>query len=101
MRVITRDGDTIEAEGKGKDDRAVAVALCCRAWEEKLRRGLVALNKTRAAERARRGLAVSDQMALFQQYHLSNFFKAKAGARVAAQRAVAGGDWRRGGGRRY
>lgn len=99
MRIITRDGDTIEAEGKGKDDRAVSIALCCRAWEEKLRRGLIATNKTRAAEKARRGLAVSDQKALFDQYQLANFFKAKAGARLAVQRAA--NDWRRGGTRRY
>lgn len=99
MRVITRDGDSIQAEGKGKDDRAMAMALCCRAWEERMRRNLIALNKTRAAEKARRGLAMGDQMALFQQYHLKNFFQVKNAVRVVQAREAGRAAWR--GARRY
>ena len=32
MRHLARKGDQIEAEGSNKDDRAIALALCVRAW---------------------------------------------------------------------
>lgn len=84
--LITRDGDTIEAEGHGKDDRAVAMALCIRMWNDRLRRGLVSTNKTRAAVKARLGMARGDQMALYHQYALQQMFAVKSQARLAAMR---------------
>jgi hypothetical protein len=83
---ITRDGDTIEAEGHGKDDRAVAMALCVRMWNDRLRRGLVSTNKTRAAVKARLGMARGDQIALYQKFQLDSLFSTKSAARLAAMR---------------
>lgn len=94
--VIRRNGDTIEAEGKGKDDRAMAMALCVRMWQEKMRRGLIATNKTRAAVKARLGMAQGDQMMLFQRYQIDSMFAVKSAARRAANMQAM-----RYGGRRY
>jgi len=88
MRDITRDGDAIEAEGRGKDDRTFATAMAVRGYEEKLRRGLIARNATKKAAVAAKRLSMTDQVALYNQYHLENFFKTKSTARIMAQTAM-------------
>lgn len=93
MKAVTRNGDEIGAEGKQRDDRTVALALMVRAWEEKLRRGLVAQGRTREADTARRRMNPVDQYRIFNEYSLSNFFKTKAVGRqdeirLAAQRQL-------------
>lgn len=79
MRGITRDGDSIGAieDRYGRDDRVFSAALGIRAWDEKLRRGLVAGNRTREAERARISMSIEDQAALWQRNTFSMFLKAK------------------------
>lgn len=86
MQVVTRDGDAIEAAGRGHDDRVVAIALCGRVWDDRLRRTLIAQNRTRMAEKARLALAQQDQYALFQRYQLDQFFRRNDGVRGAMAR---------------
>ena len=89
MRDITRDGDTIEAEGHGKDDRTYTCAMAVRGYEEKLRRGLISRNATKQASTAAKRLSMSDQAALFNQFHLEAFFKSKSNSRMMARAAEA------------
>jgi LAGLIDADG DNA endonuclease family protein len=88
MKTITRDGDTIGAEGADRDDRVFAAALGIRAWDEKLRRNLVATNRTREAERARLSVTIEDQAALWQRNTLEMFFKDKQRKRADEMRAL-------------
>ncbi len=95
MRSISRDGDKIGAEGRNRDDRTFAIALGVRAWDEKLRRGLISGNRTRQAERARVSLSIADQKQLFDTNHLQAFFRQKEQARVMAGRQQQRAGWRR------
>jgi hypothetical protein len=88
MRDITRDGDQIQAEGHGRDDRTYTCAMAVRGYEEKLRRGLISRNATRKAAIAASRLSMIDQVALFNQYHLESFFKSKSNARTMASAAM-------------
>jgi hypothetical protein len=83
MKGITREGDEIGAEGKARDDRTMALAMMVRAWEEKLRRGLIAQNRTREADVARRRMNIVDQYQLFNRYRLQEFFQNKTLIRSA------------------
>lgn len=98
MRTVTRDGDTIGAEKDNRDDRTFALALGVRAWDEKIRRGLIAGNRTKEAERAKLSMRIEDQYALYTRNMLDSFFRTKAAVRnqdrMAAQRA----GWRSGAG---
>ena len=81
MQAVTRDGDQIGAEGRGRDDRTMALALMVRCWEEKIRRGLIAQGRTKEREQARRRMNVVDQYQLFNSYSMSSFFERKNVAR--------------------
>jgi hypothetical protein len=83
MRGITRDGDDIGAEAHHRDDRTMSLAMMVRAWEEKVRRSLIAQNRTKEADVARRRLNVIDQMQLMNRYKLQEFFERKNGVRRA------------------
>ena len=93
LRGITRNGDEIGAEGHNRDDRSMALAMMIRAWEEKLRRGLIAQNRTKEADIARRRMSIIDQFQLFNRYSLNSFFETKSAVRradalTAAQQAL-------------
>lgn len=94
MRTITRDGDKIGAEGSNRDDRTFALALGVRAWDERIRRGLITGNRTRAAERAKLSLSIEDQWRLFETNQLANFFKIKERARTQDRWAASRAGWR-------
>lgn len=94
MRTVTRDGDTIGAENDARDDRTFASALGIRAWDERVRRGLVASNRTRDAERAKVSLTMQDQWNIFQSNQLSSFFAQKASVRRQGEIATARAAWR-------
>ncbi len=100
MRTITRDGDTIGAENRNRDDRTFALALGIRAWDEKIRRPLIAGNRTKEAERAKLSMSVADQWSLFQKNTMANFFKRKEQERGVLQRVLSHASWRAGVGRR-
>ncbi len=97
-RSVTRDNDTgsIEAPGSMKDDRVVAGALAVHCWEDRIKKDMQAQGRTRDAESARERLTISDQVFLFQQNQLSNFFAQKRGARIQEQRAAIRKTWRYG-----
>ncbi len=101
MKSISRDGDSISAPKSSRDDRAVAMALANYYWATRIRQPMVNQRRTRAAEESRQRLSIVDQVTLFNQSSLENFFAAKQVARrqeaVAANRMA----WRHGTGRRY
>lgn len=78
MKAITRDGDNIGGEGSSRDDRTMALAMMVRGWEEKLRRALIAQNRTKEADVARRRMNMIDQMQLHNRYRISEFFARKS-----------------------
>lgn len=96
MKAITREGDSIEAAGSKKDDRVMALALGVRCWEEKVRKGMSAMKRTREFEIAKRRMTVVDQANLFQQNQLTAFFAAKNNARVRGRIQANRDSWRRG-----
>jgi hypothetical protein len=88
MRTITRDGDTIGAEGHNRDDRTFSLALGVRAWDEKLRRALIAGNRTREAERAKLSMSIQDQATLYHRNMIGSFFNRREAARRMEQQAA-------------
>ena len=53
MKTIIRDGGTIEASGRNKDDRVIATALACAAYAEQVQPQLIMRRLTRDAARAK------------------------------------------------
>jgi len=100
MKTIAREGDSIKAPGKMKDDRVFALALAVHYWETKVMNGLIAQKRTREAEESRRRLSIVDQVALFNQNHLEDFFKTKKVGRLTSQAQLLRNSWRYAG-RRY
>jgi hypothetical protein len=93
---VTRDNDSgsIEAPGSMKDDRVVAAALAVHCWEDRIKKDMQAQGRTREAEAARQRLSITDQVFLFQQNQLKDFFAAKSAVRVSAQRQMIRNSWR-------
>lgn len=84
---VTREGDTIGAEGQNRDDRTVALALGVRCWEERVRRTLVNQGVTRASDHARRAMRTpADRMALMQQVIFQDMLGRKNAARLLNER---------------
>ena len=52
MKTITRDGGSIEASGRNKDDRVIASALACAAYAEQLQPRLISMKISREVSRA-------------------------------------------------
>lgn len=94
MRSIARDGDVIQGAGKAKDDRVYALAMGVRAWEEKLRLGLIAGRRTREADRARVSLSPEMRYNLFTRFQLDAMFKVKQRARLAVRQTERRALWR-------
>lgn len=94
MKSITREGDTIEAQGSKKDDRVAAMAFAVRAWEERPRRLMVTLKRTRENEAAKHRMTIKDQVMLFNGNHLETFFKAKNTQRNRDAHAINRMRWR-------
>jgi hypothetical protein len=93
---VSRDGDSIGAPPGVKDDRVVAIALASYYWETKIRRDLIVRKMTRESEAARRRLSIVDQVTLFNQNNLEQFFAGKRMERVMAARNVSRQRWRYG-----
>lgn len=94
MRAVTRDGDSIEAQGSKKDDRVISLALGIRCWEDRARRIMMAQKRTRDNEIARKRLTIRDQYALFNQNQITSMFEAKRKARIQAVNAARRASWR-------
>ena len=52
MKTIVRDGGSIEASGRNKDDRVIASALACAAYAEQVQPRLIQMKITRDVSRA-------------------------------------------------
>jgi hypothetical protein len=97
MTRVTRDasdGDLIGVPSGSKDDRVMAMAFAVHCWEEKVRRNLINTNRTRESEAARQRLTLTDQVYLFQQNQLGQFFKAKTMQRLNQRRLQIRQNWR-------
>lgn len=100
MRTVARDEKSIGAPDGMKDDRVLAAALGVHCWEEKVRRGLIASKRSRDTEEARKHLSIMNQVELFNQNNLTNFFKAKQKVRLSELAMIQRRNWRFGS-RRY
>ena len=79
----------------------LALALANYFWATKIRQPLVNQRRTRAAEESRQRLSIVDQVTLFNQNSLENFFATRqAGRRQMAIQANRQA-WRFGAGKRY
>lgn len=96
MRTITREGDTIEAEGSEHDDRVLAMAFGVHCWEQRARRVLVPQRRTREADAAKRRLMITDQVKLFNRSQLDSMFAIKHSRRINEQRQARRAQWRHG-----
>lgn len=97
MKTIARDGDSISAPQSMRDDCVLALAFGTHYWETHVRRGLITQKRSREAEAAKKRFSIVDQVAVFQQNHLSQFFEQKRKARVAAALQAGRTSWRTGG----
>jgi hypothetical protein len=95
MSTIARDGDSIEAPGALKDDRALALAFAIHCWEEKARRQLVQQRRTRQAEEARRNVTTIDQVRMYNANMMDTFFNQKNKARAMERQFAMRQAWRR------
>ncbi len=97
MTVVARDkfdGDIIGVPSSHKDDRVMALAFAVHCWEEKVRRNLISMNRTREAEAARTSMSLTDQVHLFQQNQFTQFFKEKRMQRLNFARQATRASWR-------
>jgi hypothetical protein len=73
MKTIVRDGGSIEASGRNKDDRVIASALACVAFSEQVQPKLIAMKYTREVARAQ-DEKTSEQIAVGRS--VANYLKA-------------------------
>jgi hypothetical protein len=95
MKTIIRNGDTIAAEGRNRDDRTFCFAMGIRAWENSVRRMLSTAGRTKEVEMARRRMTVKDQITLFNKHKLDSFFKTKQISRTKDIARARRESWRR------
>jgi hypothetical protein len=88
MRSVTREGDTIAAQGTNKDDRVMSLALGIRCWEERVRRTMSVAQRTREREWARLRLTPEDKYKMFTSYQFQRFLGEKKILRQREQRAL-------------
>lgn len=94
MRSISRAGDQIGAERGRRDDRVIAMAMAVRAYEEKLRMGLVSGNRTREADIIARRKSPVDMAALYNRNIFDQFFRVKQLARAQREAEMMKASWR-------
>ena len=85
MKRIVRDGRKVAGEGESRDDRPVAIALACRAWEDGEKRRLKAMGRTRDAEMNQRNYTQGDLQSIFSQNLFTGFMQDQAKARQRAE----------------
>lgn len=95
MNTVARQDDGgVEAPKSQRDDRTVAMALAVYCWLQKDKTSLMAQKRTREAEEARTRASIKDQIALYNQNTLDNFFQNRARDRFQAQIASRRNSWR-------
>ena len=94
MRAVTRDGDSIRAEGDDHDDRVLAVAMGILCWEQHERKPLISMGRTREFEIAKGRMSVQDQFTMLSKHQLNQFFKGKESDRRTAAAQQRRDAWR-------
>lgn len=94
MRSITREGDSIAAQGTKKDDRVFALAMAVRYWDERIRRGLISARRSRDSEAKKERVTMKDQVQMFHSHQIEQFFVQKVRNRQMEALAVSRGAWR-------
>lgn len=89
MRQVVQSGSTIEAEGRGKDDRVFASALAHKAWMEWLRNSLMAANRTFERVKEERRKQELNPVMNFASHVVESFFRGQDIARRKAKIAAA------------
>jgi hypothetical protein len=94
MKAVVRDGSSIGAPGKKRDDRTVSLALGVRAWEQRLRNALITNRRTKENEEIRKRKSPVAAYNMFNQHVMDSFFKVKQRQRVEENRAIRRAAWR-------
>ncbi len=90
MRTIARDGASIEAPSHKHDDRAIALAIGLRGWEDEIKSGLIARGFTKNALEESLKMTSVSRYNIFMENTISGMFQrnamfAKQQARAARQ----------------
>jgi hypothetical protein len=94
MKTVINDGGWIGAEGRGKDDKVLALAQAYRGYDDWERAPLNAQNRTMAVEREReKRMAEGNKGTSFAQYVIQDFFRGAEVQRLE-EAAKAAHDWR-------
>jgi hypothetical protein len=81
MSRVVRDGKKVQGEGDTRDDRPMALALGCHAWEFGERKRLKLLGRTRAVEQNQREASPAEMQGMFAQQLVQGFLKQQAAIR--------------------
>lgn len=95
MQVIVRDGDAIAAPGMKRDDRTIAMAMAIRAWEDKIRKGMLAAGKTKQRDTEKRKVTPADKFAIFNRNQLDSMFQKSRMRRLSEMRQQRYRSWHR------
>lgn len=95
MRRVSREGDSICAQGSAKDDRVMALAMGVKMWEDRARKELIVRHRTRDFEMNKRRMTLADQVQMFNKNQLTSFFAVKKIERGRARAAELRAKWRR------
>jgi hypothetical protein len=93
MKTVTREGDSIAAQGSAKDDRVFSLAMGVRVWDERVRRLLVNVRRTRANDEMKRRHSIADQVTLFNNAQFDAFLSGRMAQRRAILRAARQRRW--------
>lgn len=88
MNSVTREGDSIAAQGKNKDDRVMSLGLGIRCWEERVRRAMSVAQRTREREQSKLRLTPEDRYKMFSSYQFQSFLGEKKILRDREARAL-------------
>lgn len=94
MMSVSREKDTIEAQGRKKDDRVIALALAVRMWEDRVRRMMVTQKRSRDNEAAKRRMSPVDRFKVFSTYQIDELMARKSRGRMIERRAQSRATWR-------
>lgn len=93
MSNIVQSGDSIKGEGNSKDDRAMAMAIAVRAWNDSERMRMVAAHRTRENEKKSKTMSTEDMQAMFNRGIVQSFFSEKNQQRRQIVRAARRNRW--------
>ncbi len=96
MNSVAREGDSIKAQGRKKDDRVMALAMGIRMWETRIRKMMLSQGRTRASEEARQRQSPVDIAKMFSAFQIDQMINRKAGQRIVAARQARRASWRYG-----